>query len=428
LNAQAGRHRGPRVAYLLKRFPRLSETFVLNEMLELRRQGVHLTVYALMDPGETTVQPEAQALRPEVIYLHSPGRGVRSWLRIAPGAARQAAAHPLGAARVAWALASVHRSRVSLGHAVEGLWLARDLGRRRIDHLHAHFAHSPAAVAHFARLAGGPPFSFTAHAKDLYTTLPRNVRIRARAAEFVVTCTAYNGRYLEELLGPGPPAQVHVAHHGVELSRFAPVDRLPAKGLVLSVARLVPKKGLGVLMNAAGLLREQGVSFSLEVYGGGPQRDELQELASKLGVRDAVRLHGARVQSEIVDAYRRASVFALVPVVTDNGDRDGIPNVLIEAMASGVPVVSSSISGIPELITDGVEGFLVPPGDPVALASALKRLLNDPELARRMGDAGRSTVKRAFGLRESVASLRRLFGTGQAGEGVRESDLAVKSA
>lgn len=406
------------VAYLLKRFPRLSETFVLNEMLELRRQGVNLTIYALMDPGETTTQPEALALRPDVIYLHSPRRGARSWSRLAFGAARQAVVHPAAAAKVAWALLSVHRSRVSLGHAIEGLWLAGDLNRRGVDHLHAHFAHSPAAVAYFARLAGGPLFSFTAHAKDLFTTLPRNLRIRARAAEFVVTCTAYNGAYLEGLLEAGSPVPIHVSHHGVELNRFSPAYLRPAEGLVLSVARLVPKKGLPILVSAIGMLRDEGIPCRLEVYGGGPQREELLEQARSSRIDDAVCLHGARVNAEIVDAYRRASVFALAPVVTDDGDRDGIPNVLIEAMACGVPVVSSAISGIPELITDGVEGFLVAAGDPAALASALKRLLTDPELAKRMGEAGRRRVERGFGLRESVAVLRRLF-TAQPHEGQR---------
>jgi len=225
----------PRIAYLVKRFPRLSESFVLNEILELRRQGLDVVVYALMDPHEKLVSPEAEHLRPEVVYLHDGGDHAGSWRRLTKGAVAQVMRQPLGAARLAWALLSVHRSAPSLRHAVEALWLARDLRRRGIAHLHAHFAHSPAAVAYMAWLAGGPQYSFTAHAKDLFTTLPRNLRIRAMAARFVVTCTAFNRAYIEKLLGPGAHPQLHVLYHGTDLSRFRPNGQTPVPGRILSV-------------------------------------------------------------------------------------------------------------------------------------------------------------------------------------------------
>ncbi len=405
-----------RIAYLLKRFPRLSETFVLNEILELRRQGMDVMVYALMDPAEGRAHPEALALSPEVVYLHSPNRRVRSWWRLVDGSARQAASRPRNALRVAWTLLSAYRSSISFRHAIEGLWLAQDLSRRGVTHLHAHFAHSPAAVAHFARLGGGPAFSFTAHAKDLFTTEPADLRRQARAAEFVVTCTGYNARYLRTVLERDITTPLHVAHHGVDLDLFNPAERRPQPGLVLSVGRLVPKKGLPVLLAAIGMLLDAGISCRLEVYGGGPEKEALRLQARSGGYESRVILRGARVHPEIVAAYREAAVFALTPVVNADGDRDGIPNVLIEAMASGVPVVSSAVSGIPELITDGVDGFLVPPGDPEALAAALKRLLGDPSLARRIGEAGRRTAEARFGLRESVARLRWLFASAHGNE------------
>jgi hypothetical protein len=157
----------PRVAYLVKRFPRLSETFILNEVLELKRAGVDLQLYALMDPQEKQVQPDAAALRPGIVYLYRGTSRWRSALGLFAGAGRQAVGHPGGAARVLWALLSVHRSLPSLRHAIEGMWLAHDMRGRGITHLHAHFIHSPGAVAFFARLAGGPAFSISAHAKDL---------------------------------------------------------------------------------------------------------------------------------------------------------------------------------------------------------------------------------------------------------------------
>lgn len=394
-----------RLAYLVKRFPRLSETFVLNEFLELRRHGRDLALYALLDPRENIVHPEAQELVPEVCYLNVSGRPWRSRWRLLRGAAAQAASHPAGLGRVLWVLLTVHRSIPSARHAVEGLWLARELRLRGVTHLHAHFAHSPAAVAYLCRLAGGPPFSFTAHAKDLYTTLPRNLRIRASSARFVLTCTEANGRHLRDLLGSDVGTPVHVVRHGSDLQRFHPAGHRPERGLIVSVGRLVPKKGYQTLLEAFGYLPRDALDVRLSVYGGGPQRDALEAMAAQLGLGDRVRFHGARPQDEIAAAYARAALFVLAPLVTEDGDRDGIPNVLVEAMASGVPVVSTRISGIPELIETGSDGILVEPNDPIALATAITRVLDDAALARRLASAGRRKVERSFDLAANSRSL-----------------------
>ena len=418
-----------RIAYLVKRFPRLSETFILDEVLALRRAGIALQLYALMDPGEKLVHPGAAGLRPEVTYLHDRRHRTRSGLRLLRGAAQQAFGHPAGGLRVLWALLSVHRSLPSLRHAVEGMWLAHELRRRNITHLHAHFVHSPAAVAFFARLAGGPSFSMTAHAKDLYTTLPRNLRIRTDAADFLVTCTAANAEYLRGIVSPSAAQRIHVLHHGVDLQRFAPGNSLPpprGEGLfflpppcgegrggglprILSVGRLVPKKGFADVIAALELLTRQGCGFEADIFGGGPLHDDLKSQALAAGLGDRLRLHGARTQEAIVDAYRRAGIFVLAPVITDSGDRDGIPNVLVEAMACGLPVISTRVSGIPELITDGVDGMLVEPHDPAALAAGMAHFLRDPELAARIGAAARRKVERLFDMRTTIHRLCGLF-------------------
>lgn len=412
----------PRVAYLLKRFPRLSETFVLNEILELGRQGLGARVYALTDPLEKQAHPEATRLRPHVIYLHDPRRPLRSWLRLLIGAALQAISRPGGALRVLWALCTVHRSLPSVRHAVEALWLARDLRRTGITHLHAHFIHSPAAVAHLAFLAGGPPFSMTAHAKDLYTTLPRNVRIRSLAARFVVTCTQFNATHLAGILGEPQAVPIHVLYHGTDLHRFSPDRSAVDPGRILSVGRLVPKKGFPDLVRALAVLRARGVGIRADIYGGGPLRQELEAQGRQLGLDRELAFHGARLQDEIAAAYRRAAVFVLAPVVTNDGDRDGIPNVLVEAMACGVPVVATRISGIPELITDGVDGLLVAEHDPAALAAAIEQVLRDPELAHRLGLAGRRRVTQHFDLARNTRRLRTLF------EGTVVEDTALEVA
>jgi len=393
------------LAYVLKRFPRLSETFVLNEMLELQRQGIALRIYALMDPLESQVHPEAARLQPHVVYLHDPRRKLSSWCRLLGGAVLQALSHPRGGLRVLWALCSVHRSLPSLRHAIEGLWLARDLRRNGVGHVHAHFIHSPAAVTYLAFLAGGPPFSVTAHAKDLYTTLPRNLRIRARAARFVITCTRFNAAHLASVVSAG----IHVVYHGTDLQRFSPGGPLAEPQRILSVGRLVSKKGYKDLVDALALLQNKGLRIHADVYGGGPLRHELEARAHRLGLDGRLTFHGARLQDEILAAYRRAAVFVLAPVVTDDGDRDGIPNVLVEAMASGVPVVATKISGIPELITDGIDGLLVNEHDPGALAAAIERVLIDSELAAQLGRAGRRRVERDFDLVANTHRLRALL-------------------
>lgn len=400
------------VAYLVKRFPRLSETFVLQEFLELRRQGLDLRLYALMHPAEQVVQPSAAELLPEVTYLHDRGRRWRSWARLLGGAARQALSNPSGCAALSRLLLARRPFLASLRHAVEALWLARDLRLARARHLHAHFAHSPAEVAHMAWIAGGLAFSFTAHAKDLYTTPVEALRPRLRAAAFVITCTRFNADHIAGL----DPAdctlreRLHVLYHGTDIRRFNPIGRRPEPGRVLSVGRLVPKKGYPVLLQALALLAARGVDFTCDVFGEGELRPALETEIGRLGLLSRVRLRGATPQEELLPEYWRASVFALTPMVMPGGDRDGIPNVLVEAMASAVPVISTRVSGIPELIEHGRDGLLVEPADAAAITDAIEQLLRDPELASCLGHAGRRKVERLFDLRRNTRCLLDLLG------------------
>jgi glycosyltransferase involved in cell wall biosynthesis len=388
------------LAFLVKRFPRLSETFVLNEFLELRRQGVAVDLFALMDPREPRAQPAAEALRPEVTYLWE-----SSWLARFPLMARAMARHPAGALR---AVRLLGRSVAAWRHFGEALILVDHLHRRGLGHIHAHFAHSPAEVAHLAHLVSGVPFSFTTHAKDLYTTAPEKVRTRAQAASFVATCTEANGRHLLQAIRV-EAAKLLVARHGVDLSRFRAVRREPVPGRILSVGRLVPKKGFDVLVRGCAELDRMGVAFECVIFGDGPERANLEGLVNDLGLARTVRFFGARTQVELLAEYGRAAVFALACLVTADGDRDGLPNVLLEAMAAGVPVVSTAVSAIPELIVDRVNGRLVPPCDPDVLATALAGLLSNAEERRRLGAAGQARVCEEFALEARVSPLAAMF-------------------
>ena len=389
------------LAILVKRFPRLSETFVLNEFLELRRQGLELHLFALMDSSERQHQPEAAGLLPEVGYLRRP------WPRLVAAAVGATTRHPAGVLR-AVQFARRRRSAATWRHLGEALVLVGDLDRLRVRHLHAHFAHSPAAVAHLAHLVSGIAYSFTAHAKDLYTTPAHYVLARSEAAELVVTCTEANRRHMEQAIGVRPE-KILMCGHGVELARFEGLRREPVEGRILSVGRLVPKKGFDVLVRACAELARRRVPFSCVICGDGPERAELVNLISALGLEDRVQLVGARPQPELLPEYGRASVFALAPVVMPDGDRDGIPNVILEAMAAGVPVVAGAVSAIPEVVVDGTTGRLVPPGDPVALADALGALLSDPDARARLGQAGRAHVVANLDLARCVTPLAEAF-------------------
>lgn len=390
------------LAVLVKRFPRLSETFVLNEFLELRRQGVRARLFAVMDPHEPHVQPESEQLRPEVIYLRE-GR----WRELAPTIVATACRHPRGTLR-AIGLALRRRSRATLRHLGEALVLVDHLDREHLTHLHAHFAHGPAAIAHLAHLISGVPYSFTAHAKDLYTTPKEYVTLRSGAAEFVVTCTEANGTYLREVVG-ADPAKVVVSHHGVDLGRFEAAVHRPVPGRILSVGRLVPKKGFDTLIRACRILADRGADFECVIVGDGPCRDDVEKLVRSLGLEALVRIEHARPQPALVAEYEAAALFALPCVVLEDGDRDGIPNVILEAMAVGVPVVASAVSGIPEVVTDGDTGRLVPPGDRIALADALEAVLGDPQLSARLGAAGQRHAALSFDLTTAVRPLAEAF-------------------
>jgi glycosyltransferase involved in cell wall biosynthesis len=398
-----GSDREPRrIVILVKRFPRLSETFILNEFLELRRQGLPVELYAVMDPNEGRSHPEALALVPEVVYLQKSS----IWDEM-PAVLRTVRRHPWGTVR-ALAFTITRHTRAALRNCVHAMVLVDRLAAGGPAHLHAHFLHSPAAIAFIARKISRQRYSLSGHAKDIYTTLPENLVMRCRDAQFVTTCTESNRRHLVEEIGLRS-SQVWLCRHGVDVDRFGGACSSPRAGRILSVGRLVPKKGFDVLVKACGELRRRGTQFELRIIGGGQLRDELRALAADEGVGDLVELPGSMSQSEVVAELAAAEVFALSPVVMPNGDRDGIPNVVLEAMAAGVPVVASSVSGIREVLTDGVNGRLVAPGRPDLLADALGELLLDAAQRARLATAGRDFVREQCSWSSAVLPLRRLL-------------------
>ncbi len=265
-------------------------------------------------------------------------------------------------------------------------------------------------MAMFAGLLSDLPFSFTAHAKDIYLPKlnPRDLlQLKLRRAKFVVTCTGANHHHLQEVSAQS--AQIHTIYHGVDTARFAPlVDRLASEiPTILSVGRFVEKKGFPFLIEACRIIRDHGVPFHCRIVGEpDEQTDLVQDLIRRYDLEKEVAIRPGVSQAGLCTIYQEATVFVLPCHIVDNGDRDGIPNVLAEAMASGIPVISTAVSGIPEIVEDRRNGLLVAPRDPEALAKAIEELLLDPDFRHSLAQAGRETICRIF---DSAKTTKRLF-------------------
>jgi len=399
---------GSAIGYVLSAWPRLSETFILNEVIALERLGVHLSIFSIKNPKDEPIHTNVGQVRAAVTCLYIGNHRAAAWAANLRSFFRR----PVRYCRT-FLQAMCYRRRVYLRRFIQAAHLADILHREPVGHLHAHFANDPALVAMFTHRLTDIPFSFTAHAKDIYVkTPPELLRTEAQEAKVVITCTEYNRKYLVDQVGLPSNGKLHCIYHGLDLSQFKfnwPRDSQTRAPIILSVARLQEKKGLNDLIGAANILRQRGLSFQVEIIGDGPLRQALESQVMQLGLNDQVRLLGALPHEGVCNAYQRASIFALPCIVTPDGDRDGIPNVLPEAMASGVPVVATPVSGIPELIETELDGVLVPPNNPVQLADALERLLTQPELCGRLAHAARHKVENCFSVERGSTRLLALF-------------------
>ncbi len=406
------RRPGPTLGYLTKRFPRLSETFILDEILGLESAGVPLRLFAIANPMEDVTQPDVVKVASPVTYLRvqgGPGAAIGK-VRTLSAHIRLAVAHPV---RYRTTLRSAWADRATSGNLrpfVDAGRLAVELRRTGAIHLHAAFAHRPASIARYVHQLTGLPFSFAAHAKDLYLSDVDDLAVKAHDASFVLTCSGAAETELKARLGT--TAKVVLAYHGVDTDRFRPAPHTGADAAplrVLAVGRLVAKKGYPVLLNALRQLADGGRTVTCRIAGGGPDRAALTALAGELGLDQVVTFVGACTHQEVAAEFARADVFVQASVVLSDGDRDGIPNALLEAMASGLPVVASAVSGIPEAVDDGVSGLLVAPGDAAGLAGALARLRDDAGLARSLASGARAAVVTRFDRRVLGQRLAPLF-------------------
>ena len=398
-----------KLAYIVSTWPRLSQTFVLTEVLALERRGVALRIFSIKEPGTEPVHGDLRRVRAKATYLSL----ANNRKEVVRGNFATALRHPLRYLRTLLRAVALNPRWSFLQSFLQAGYVADLLSREAITHLHAHFATAPASVAMFTHHLTGIPYTFTAHAKDIYfDTKPRLLRAKIKHARAVVTISEYNRRHLAQLTHPLASQKVHCVYNGMDLRIYSngnsSIEKLPDPSIV-TVARLIEKKGIADLIRACHILRERGRSFRLEIIGKGPLRAALKTQVHLLNLQNIVRFRGALAQEAVRETYRQADIFALPCVISQDGDRDGIPTVLLEAMASGLSVVSTRVSGIPELVESGRDGILVEPGNPEMLADALDRLLSDEDLRKRLGLAASTKVTEKFSVERSVTELLELF-------------------
>jgi len=409
----SGTRTGTAIAVVLKGYPRLSETFIAQELLALERRGFSLALYSLRLPTDRATHPVHADIRAPVTYLpeylhQGLPRVWRAWRKV-----RRLRGYP--AAIAAWRRdlrRDFTRNRVRrFGQA---LVLASELPAE-IGHVHAHFLHTPASVARYAATMRGLAWSCSAHAKDVWTLPEWEKREKLAASAWTTTCTACNADHLRGLAEDRNV--VDLVYHGIDVARFPPPERAhgDANGddpahpvMLLTVGRAVDKKGFDDLLRALALL-PAGLHWRLMHVGGGPLLPQLAALARELRVDDRVRWLGAQAHAAVLDAYRASDVFVLPCRIGTDGDRDGLPNVLLEAQSQRVACISTRVSGIPELIVDGSTGMLVEPRAPAALADALGRLIRDPRLRRTLADAGYERTTSQFSLQAGADRLAARF-------------------
>jgi glycosyltransferase involved in cell wall biosynthesis len=408
---------GGRVAFVLKGYPRLSETFIAQEILALEQLGLEIEIVSLRHPTDRATHPVHDQIRAPVRYLPE---YLRDEVRRVFDAWRRVRLLPAyRAARRAW-LADLVRdptpNRIRrFGQAVV---LAAELAPD-IHHLHAHFLHTPASVARYAAMLRGRPWSVSAHAKDIWTSPAWEKRDKLGSAQWAVTCTQFGCAHLAAL-APSPD-KVALSYHGLDLDRFAQPAHAsggdesadgsdPARPVtLLSVGRAVEKKGYDDLLAALALLPAD-LAWRLVHIGGGALAKRLKRQAVRLHIDGRIEWRGARPQPEVLAAYREADLFVLAAKIGKDSDRDGLPNVLMEAQSQRLACVATRLPGIGELIEDGRTGELVPPGNPRALAASLESMIRDPARRRRLAAGGEARVRREFDMQRGITVLAALFG------------------
>jgi len=402
---------------VLKGYPRISETFISNEIRLLEEMGFKIHIYSMRAPRENFSHDSIKAIKAKVTYLPSSMvRGLPAFLwhnirLFCKMPARYMECLKLMKRRFALA----PKKHTWVKHMLQaGYIMQKSVLDDGVDiaHFHGHFAHTPTTVTMYAAFLAGVPFSFTAHAKDIYTQDPRRIEDKAKLAKFVVTCTKYNEAYLKKHVANGNP--IHCVYHGINLDLFSPNGRTTeakAPYTILTVARFVEKKGLDTVLQALAKLRAEGLDFRYTLVGEGKAsfNRKIRNLITELRLDDVTTLTGTITHDEVITLLGKADCFTLGCREAADGDRDGIPNVVAESMATGVPVAATDVSGVPELVTHEQSGLLCPSNDVDALADTLRRILTDNELRAKIIPNAREAVLELFDNKKLIHDLGEIY-------------------
>jgi colanic acid/amylovoran biosynthesis glycosyltransferase len=394
------------LAYLFERFPSFTQTFCYREVVEMRRQGPNPAVFSIRRPmGEPAQEWDGGVVR-EVQYLPADEELVR---QVDAALRKDRLPGKVSSEIAAWG------RKTDFLRLYQAAYLGPRLVESGVRHVHAHFAGMAARTAFWIERFFGIGFSFTAHANDIFAPKPFEISLGKLigAARGVVTVSEFGVQFLRGKF-PDAAGKISCVYNGADLNRFRRADFSAAVPTIISIGRLIEKKGFGDLIEACGLLRARGIDFRCEIVGEGPLEVALREQINASGLNGVVSLAGPLAQSEVVGHLARATVFALPCVTEAGGGIDNLPTVLVEAMASSLPIVSTRIAGVPEMVLDGSTGLLVAERQPAAFADALEGILADRTLAKSLGEAGRERAADLFSVEKCVGalhSLLRAFGT-----------------
>ena len=396
-----------RLTYIIGTYPLLTTTFIDREIRLLQEWGVNLQIISIRRP-KRDLAPEQIELQQRVNYLLPV-----SVVMLVMSHVWFVLLRPFAFWRTLFYLFTrphpgIQSRFKTLVHFSTGVYAAYAIRENPGNHVHAHFVDRATTVALVIGRLHSIPYSATAHATDIYVN-PVILPEKISQARFIATCTQYNKDYLTTAVGKEISRKVHRIYHGLDMVHYQPERQPTDKPMIIAVGQLKEKKGYSYLLKACHILKERGYEFDVQIVGEGPLREELEAQICKLGLEDVVTLCGALPHQAVIDKYKQATLFALPCVVQADGERDGIPNVILEALAMELPVVSTRHSGIPEVIEDGVNGLLVPPEEERLLADALAQLLDDPNLRQKLGSKGRATIMGAFSVESNVEKLLKEF-------------------
>ena len=400
------------IAFVLKGYPRLSESFIAQEILYLENLGLKISIYSLRKPTDVLIHSNHNKINAQVTYLPEYLHNnffllIKSWLksRKYPGYKK---------ALSLW-LKDLKRdfSRNRFRRFGQALVLANQIPKN-IDHIHSHFLHTPFSVAKYTSIIINKTFSISAHAKDIWTIPEWEIKEKLNSCSWLVTCTKYNFNYLNNLSNKN---NVHLVYHGIDLTFFSTYKKTYDENIglnfnnpiiILSVGRLVEKKGYDILMKALSKI-DTKINWKLDHVGDGPLKVEIRNLANKLNISNKINWRGSLNHNEIVDLYKSSHIFILPSIITNSGDRDGLPNVLMEAQSQGLPCISSNLPSIKELIVDSKHGLLCEPGSVEQITDSITELINSPKKRKYIGLNGQKLVKEKFDVNPGIEKIYNLF-------------------